>query len=63
MRAALDQTRTKMLFKRADLPRDRRLRDATLLRHSRERADVGDTKESAKRSNEIHGSYPQYQAL
>jgi hypothetical protein len=45
------------------LPRDRRLGDAALLRHSRERADFGDTKESAKRSNEIHGSYPQYQAL
>jgi hypothetical protein len=52
-----------MLFKRADLSRDRRLRDAALLRHSRERADFGDTKESAKRCNEIHGSYPQYQAL
>jgi hypothetical protein len=52
-----------MLFKRADLSRDRRLRDAALLRHGRERADFGDTKESAKRSNEIHGSYQLYQAL
>jgi hypothetical protein len=59
----LDQTRAKMRFKRADLPRDRRLGDAALLRHSRERADFGDTQESAKCSNKIHGSYPQYQAL
>jgi hypothetical protein len=51
-----------MLFKRADLPEDRWLGDASLLCHGRERADFGDTHESAKRSNEIHGSYPQYQA-
>ena len=63
MCAALDQAGTKMLFKRADLPRHRRLRNATLLRHGRERADFGDAEKCAERSDEIHGSYPKYQTL
>jgi hypothetical protein len=57
MCAALDQAGTKMLFKRADLPRHGRLGDTALLRHSRERADFGDAEKRAERSDEIHGSY------
>jgi hypothetical protein len=63
MRAALDQTGAEMLFKRAHLSRDCWLRDAPLLRHGRERTDLGDTKEGAECSNQIHGSYLRYQML
>jgi hypothetical protein len=60
MSAALNQARAGMLFKRADLPRYRRLRDAPLFRHGRERADFGNAEECAQGSNEIHGPYPPY---
>src|ERR1700722_13072364 len=47
MRAALDQAGRKMLLKRRSLSRYGGLRDATLFRYRRERADFGDAEKSA----------------
>jgi hypothetical protein len=62
-RAPMDETHAELLLERGDLTGNRRLRDAQFRGHCGKRASLGNPKERAKRSDQIHGSYQQYQAL